>query len=43
MPGHIVSIVRIGAGFATGHSDAGLSSRAGQLRGDVKIRHLVSE
>ena len=36
MSGHIVSIVRTGARFAACHSDAGLSSRAGQVRGEVK-------
>ena len=43
MPGHVVSIVEPGAGFVTCHSDAGFGSRAGQVRGEVKIQQFVSD
>ena len=38
---HVVSIVGVGAGFATCHSDVAVSSRARQVRGEVK-RHSFS-
>ena len=37
LSGYVVDIVRIGARFAACHSDAGLGSGSGQVRGKVKI------
>ena len=35
---HVVGIVRVSARFGVCHSDVGLGSRAGQVRGKVKIQ-----
>ena len=43
MSEHVVSIVGVGAGFTTCHSDAGFGSRAREVRGKIKILQLVSE
>ena len=43
MSGHVVSIIGVGAGFATCHSDAKFRSVAGQVRGEVNIQQLVSK
>ena len=43
MSGDAVSIASVGARFATCHSDAEFSSRAGQVQGGVKVQQLVSE
>ena len=43
MSGLVVSIVGVGAGFATCHSDAKFRSGTGQVRGEVKMQQLVSK
>ena len=44
MSEHSVSIVGVGAGFATCHAvTRGLTAGPGQVRGEIKILQLVSE